>query len=51
MARGSSTPKDKLDRREPEIFAARDHKLEEARERRKQKRQAALDGRPAAPIT
>jgi transposase InsO family protein len=45
---GYITPKDKLDGREKEIFAARDRKLDEARERRKAKRhaarQAALDG-------
>jgi putative transposase len=48
---GYLTPKDKLDGREQEIFAARDRKLEEARERRKARRhaarQAALDGQPA----
>jgi hypothetical protein len=38
---GYLTPKDKLDGREQEIFAARDRKLEEARERRKAKRHAA----------
>jgi putative transposase len=52
---GYITPKDKLAGREQEIFAARDHKLEEARERRKAKRhaarQAALDGQPAIPTT
>jgi transposase InsO family protein len=48
---GYITPKDKLEGREKEIFAARDRKLEEARERRKAKRQAArqatLEGQPA----
>jgi putative transposase len=48
---GYITPKDKLEGREQEIFDARDRKLEEARERRKTKRQAArqaaLDGQPA----
>ncbi len=48
---GYVTPKDKLEGREPLIFAERDRKLEQARERRKQKRQAArqatVDGRPA----
>jgi transposase InsO family protein len=48
---GYLTPKDKLEGREKEIFAARDRKLEEARERRKAKRraarQAALDGQSA----
>jgi putative transposase len=37
---GYITPKDKLDGREQEIFAARDRKLAEARERRKLLRQA-----------
>jgi transposase InsO family protein len=37
---GYVTLKDKLDGREQEIFAARDHKLAQARERRKAKRQA-----------
>jgi putative transposase len=40
-ALGYVTPQDKLDGREPEIFAARDGKLEAARERRKTRRQAA----------
>jgi hypothetical protein len=48
---GYITPKDKLEGREKEIIAARDRKLEAARERRKAKRQAArqaaLDGQPA----
>jgi transposase InsO family protein len=48
---GYVTPKDKLEGRDPEIFAARDRKLEAARERRKEKRQAArqaaLDGQPS----
>lgn len=39
-ALGYVTPRDKLDGREPEIFAARDYKLAQARERRKAKRQA-----------
>jgi transposase InsO family protein len=38
---GYLTPKDKLEGREALIFAERDRKLEQARERRKQKRQAA----------
>ena len=50
-ALGYITPKDKLEGREPLIFAERDRKLEEARERRKAKRhaarQAAHDGQPA----
>jgi putative transposase len=47
---GYVTPKDKLDGRDPDIFAARDRKLEAARERRQHKRQlarqAALDAQP-----
>jgi hypothetical protein len=34
------TPKDKLEGRDTEIFAARDCKLEAAREQRRQRRQA-----------
>ena len=49
------TPRDKLEGRQEEIFAARDRKLEAARERRKQQRhaarQAALDGQPAIRTT
>jgi putative transposase len=37
---GYVTPMDKLEGREPVIFAERDRKLEEARERRKTKRRA-----------
>jgi putative transposase len=52
---GYVTPQAKLDGREPAIFAERDRKLEAARERRKQKRQAqrqaALDGQPAVATT
>ena len=52
---GYVTPQAKLEGREPAIFAERDRKLEAARERRKQKRQAqrqaALDGQPAVPTT
>src|SRR5262249_11637288 len=52
---GYITPKDKLEGREKEIFAARDRKLEEARGRRRAKRQAArqaaLDGQPATSTT
>jgi putative transposase len=44
-ALGYITPKDKLEGREQVIFAERDRKLEQARERRKAKRQAAR--RPA----
>jgi putative transposase len=40
---GFVTPKDKLEGREKEIFVARDHKLETAREQRKQRRQAARE--------
>jgi putative transposase len=54
-ALGYITPKDKLEGREKAIFDARDRKLEAARERRKEKRQAArqatLDGQPANPTT
>jgi len=38
---GYITPADKLAGREPEIFAARDRKLEAARQQRQAKRQAA----------
>ena len=38
---GYVTPADKLAGREPEIFAARDRKLEAARQQRQGKRQAA----------
>ncbi|MCG2681551.1 MAG: IS3 family transposase [Kiritimatiellae bacterium] len=40
---GYVTPADKLAGREPQIFAARDQKLEQARERRAKNRQAARD--------
>ena len=43
---GFVTPRTKLERREAEVFAARDRKLEEAREGRRLRRQAA---RKAAP--
>jgi hypothetical protein len=47
---GYLTPQAKLEGREKAIFDARDQKLEAARERRKQQRQAqrqaALDGQP-----
>ena len=50
-ALGYVTPKDKLEGRETLIFAERDRKLEQARQRRKEQRQAArqaaLDGHPA----
>jgi putative transposase len=54
-ALGYVTPQAKLEGREQAIFAERDRKLEAARERRKEKRQAArqaaLDGRPVEPTT
>ena len=37
------TPKDKLEGRDPEILGDRDRKLEAARERRRQNRQAGID--------
>jgi putative transposase len=47
---GYLAPKDKLEGRAPEIFAARDRKLAEARDRRKLLRQAAPpDGAAAGP--
>jgi putative transposase len=46
---GYLTPKDKLDGRDKEIFAARDRKLAEARERRKQLRQAQQQQTQAQP--
>ena len=52
---GYVTPRDKLEGRDREILATRDRKLDEARERRKNKRQAArqaaLDGHPANATT
>ncbi len=52
---GYITPKDKLEGRDTEIFAARDRKLAEARQRRKIKRQnqraAALDTPASSPTT
>jgi transposase InsO family protein len=52
---GYITPKDKLEGREKEIFAARDRKLEAARARRRAKhpaaRQATRDGQPATATT
>jgi putative transposase len=47
---GYLTPKDKLAGRAQEIFAARDRKLAEARERRKQVRQAEHQRRQCHPI-
>ncbi len=46
---GYITPKDKLDGREKAIFAERDRKLAEARERRKAQRQAARASALATP--
>ena len=43
---GFVTPKDKLEGRDKEIFAARDRKLEAARAERKQRRQATLKQAP-----
>jgi putative transposase len=52
---GYVTPLAKLEGRDQAILAERDRKLEAARERRKQKRQAqhqaTLDGQPAVPTT
>jgi hypothetical protein len=47
LAIGYITPKDKLEGREALIIAARDCKLEQARERRKEKRQVARQGASA----
>jgi transposase InsO family protein len=51
---GYVTPKDKLQGREPLIFAERKRKLDEARQRRKEQRQAARQaasaGHPADPV-
>jgi hypothetical protein len=46
---GYVTPKDKLEGRDKDIFAERDRKLAEARERRRQQRQAAHQQRSTAP--
>jgi hypothetical protein len=48
---GYITPQDKLAGREAEIFAARDRKLAEARQRRQQQRQASGNQAPAAPCS
>lgn len=48
---GYLTPQDKLQGKEQEIFAARDRKLAEARERRRCLRQAQHAHRPATPTT
>jgi transposase InsO family protein len=45
---GYVAPKDKLDAREQEIFAARDRKLDEAREARRVRRQRARHERQTA---
>lgn len=49
-ALGYITPKDKLEGREEEIFAARDRKLQDARERRKARRRAQRQGAVAEAI-
>ena len=46
---GYITPKDKLEGKEKTIFAERDRKLAEAREKRKAQRQAAREGALATP--
>jgi putative transposase len=46
---GYITPKDRLEGRHQAIFAERDRKLAEARERRKQRRQAETPGRHRGP--
>jgi putative transposase len=46
---GYITPKDKLEGREALIFAERDRKLEQARQRRKEKRQAARQAAAGQP--
>ena len=48
---GYITPQDKLAGRETEIFAARDRKLAEARQRRQQQREAGRDPAPSAPAS
>ena len=48
---GYITPLDKLTCREAEIFAARDRKLAEARQRRQEQRQAAREPVPTAPAS
>ncbi len=48
-ALGYITPKDKLDGRDQEIFAVRERKLAEARERRRQARQAQHEQRACQP--
>lgn len=45
---GYVTPKDKLEGRDKEIWRVRDQKLETAREKRRQKRQAAASPQPQA---
>ncbi len=42
-ALGYVTPKDKMEGREKEVFSSRNHKLEAAREQRKQKRHKSVD--------
>ena len=48
-ALGYITPRDKLEGREKALFAERDRKLEQARERRKARRQAARESALATP--
>jgi putative transposase len=48
---GYVTPKDRLEGRQQEIFAARDHKLAEARRHRQQLRQAEHERRQAPPLS
>jgi putative transposase len=48
---GYITPADKLAGRDQETFAARDRKLAEARERRKQQRQTAQEHRQSPPVS
>ncbi len=42
-ALGYVTPRDKLEGREKEVFSSRNHKLEAAREQRKQRRHKRVD--------
>ena len=48
---GYITPQDKLAGRETEIFAARDRKLAEARQRRQQQREAGRGSAPGEPAS
>ncbi len=47
---GYVTPLDKLQGREPQIFAERDRKLQEARRQRQLRRQRALSAQPMLPV-